>query len=63
MPTLERLPKDLHVVASPAGAKVAAGLGFKNVTALDHGEEIAIADGKMTIRATAGASAFNRSDQ
>jgi hypothetical protein len=56
VPTLERLPKDMHVVASPAGAKVAAGLGFTDITALDHGEEITIAGGKMKIRATAGAS-------
>ncbi|KAK9918517.1 hypothetical protein WJX75_004661 [Coccomyxa subellipsoidea] len=55
VPTLERLPKDMHVVASPAGAKVAAGLGFTDITALDHGEEITIAGGKMKIRATAGA--------
>jgi hypothetical protein len=53
-PTLRRLPRGMRVVASPAGAKVAAGLGFTNITALDHGQETTIADGKLTIRATAG---------
>ncbi|CAL8463808.1 g3342 [Coccomyxa elongata] len=55
VPTLQRLPKDLPIVASPAGAQVAAGLGFSNITALDHGEETTIAGGKLKIRATAGA--------
>ena len=54
VPTLQRLPKDLPIVASPAGAQVATGLGFSNITALDHGEETTIAGGKLKIRATAG---------
>lgn len=54
VPTLQRLPKDLPIVASPAGAQVAAGLGFRNIAALDHGQETTIAGGKLKIRATAG---------
>ena len=54
-------PRGMRVVASPAGAKVAAGLGFTNVTALDHGQETTIADGKLTIRATAGWGPCGRS--
>lgn len=54
VPTLQRLPKDLPIVASPAGAQVAADLGFRNITALDHGQETIIGGGKLRIRATAG---------
>ena len=36
-PTLEKLNRDLPVVASPNGAKVARDLGYTNVTSLEHG--------------------------
>ena len=37
-PTLKELDKNLPVVASPNGAKVARDLGYTTVTALEHGE-------------------------
>lgn len=62
VPTLQRLPKDLPVVASPAGANVAEGLGFQNITALDHGEETTVGGGKLKIRATAGVQYHDHRD-
>ena len=56
VPTLQRLPKGMRLVASPAAAKVAAGLGFSSITELDHGQTTTIGGGKMSIRATAGAA-------
>ena len=53
-PTLRRLPKDKQVVASPAAAEVAKGLGFTSVIALDHGETTSICNGKLQITATPG---------
>jgi len=57
-PMLCRLPKGMALIASPAGARVAEGLGFKNITVLDHGEETVICGGKLRIRATVGAYAY-----
>ena len=51
-PTLERIPKDKPIVASPAGAAVAKQLGFKEVHSVDHGQAITM--GPLTIRATMG---------
>ncbi len=51
-PTLQRLPKDKPVVASPAGAAVAKQMGFHVVHSLDHGQAITM--GPLTIRATMG---------
>ena len=56
VPTLRQLPKELPVVASPAAARIAANLGFKRVYELDHGQEMTLADGRLRIRATAGAA-------
>ncbi len=55
-PTLRQLPKELPVVASPSAARIAADLGFKRVYELDHGQEMTAADGRLRIRATAGAT-------
>jgi len=55
-PTLRQLPKELPVVASPSAARIAADLGFKRVYELDHGQEMTAADGRLRIRATAGAA-------
>lgn len=54
-PTLRRLPKSLHVVGSPSAAAVARELGFLNVTAVDHGEEVEVCGGRLAVRATQGA--------
>ncbi|NES69634.1 MAG: MBL fold metallo-hydrolase, partial [Okeania sp. SIO2D1] len=37
-PTLEKLNRDIQVVASPNAAKVVQNLGYTKVTALAHGE-------------------------
>ncbi|GAB4820141.1 hypothetical protein N2152v2_007187 [Parachlorella kessleri] len=54
-PTLERLPKSLPVVASPAAAKAAEKLGFTSVQSVAHGEEVTVCGGRLRVRATAGA--------
>lgn len=54
-PTLERLPKDMPVVCSPTAAKILAGLGFKNVFELDHGQCMSFCDSALQICATEGA--------
>lgn len=53
-PTLKRISKDTLLIASPAGAAVAEGLGFRNVRTLDHGQETTLGDGKLRIKATVG---------
>ena len=54
LPTLEILPRDMHVVANPGAAKIVKGLGYKNVTVLEHGESTTVANGRLTITAVAG---------
>ena len=39
-PTLERLPKDIPVVAQPDAAKVCQEIGFRTVHPLDHHEQV-----------------------
>ncbi len=51
---MEVLPKDKTLVCSPAAAKIAAEMGFKNVYELDHGKDMDFADGRLNIRATVG---------
>lgn len=51
--TLKHLDKSIPVVASPSAAKVAASLGFDQVTALHHGETFTLAD-QIQILATVG---------
>ena len=53
-PTLQRLPKHLQIVGSPAAATVAESLGFTNVIGLDHGKTVQICEGRLNITATAG---------
>lgn len=53
-PTMEVLPKDKPLVCSPAAAKIAAEMGFKNIYELDHGKSMDFADGRLNIRATSG---------
>ncbi len=60
-PTLKRISKDTLVIASPAGAAVAQGLGFRNVRTLDHGQEMTLGDGKLRIKATVGVSQHHHS--
>ncbi|WP_035985694.1 MBL fold metallo-hydrolase [Leptolyngbya sp. KIOST-1] len=52
-PTLEALDRAIPVVGSPSAAKVAEGLGYRQVTALDHGETHTLA-GSVTIKAVSG---------
>ena len=53
-PTLQRLPKHIQIVGSPAAAAVAESLGFTDVISLDHGKTVQICNGRLTITATAG---------
>lgn len=39
-PTLQRLPKHIPVVGSPGAAAIAEALGFSNVVALDHDQQV-----------------------
>ena len=52
-PTLEQLDKNIPVVASPNGAKVARELGYSSVTALEHGEIYNLKN-KLEIKALPG---------
>jgi len=52
-PTLEALDHSIPVVGSPNAAKVVNELGYRNVTALDHGETFTL-DGAVSIKAVPG---------
>ncbi len=52
-PTLKALDKNIPVVASPNGAKVAQELGYTSVTVLEHGAEFTL-DEKVKITAVPG---------
>jgi L-ascorbate metabolism protein UlaG (beta-lactamase superfamily) len=51
--TLEALDHAIPVVGSPSAAKVAEGLGYRQVTALNHGETFTL-NGQVTIKAVPG---------
>lgn len=51
-PTLKQLDKNIPVVASPNAAKVAKELGYKSVTALEHGSSFKL--GQVEIKAVPG---------
>lgn len=51
-PTLERLSKDIPVVASPSAAKIAQELGFQLVFSIAHNESVTLDN--IRFRATAG---------
>jgi L-ascorbate metabolism protein UlaG (beta-lactamase superfamily) len=53
LPTLERLPRSLPVIASPTAAQRVQKLGFTTITTLQPGETTTV--GQLEIRATAGA--------
>ena len=52
-PTLKELDYDLRVVASPNAAKVVKGLGYINVTTLEHGETFQLGE-QIEIEAVPG---------
>jgi L-ascorbate metabolism protein UlaG (beta-lactamase superfamily) len=52
-PTLEKLDRNIPVVASPNAAKVVQKLGYTNVTTLAHGETHSFAE-KVEIKAVPG---------
>jgi hypothetical protein len=54
MPTLQRLDRNLPVIANAAAAERIAPLGYKSVTVLDHSQSTTVCDGKLRITATAG---------
>jgi len=51
-PTLEQLDKSIPVVASPNAEKVVQDLGYKTITALDHGSNFKL--GQVEIKAIPG---------
>jgi L-ascorbate metabolism protein UlaG (beta-lactamase superfamily) len=52
-PTLEALDRSIPVVGSPNAAKVVHEFGYRNVTALDHGETFTL-DQAVSIKAVPG---------
>lgn len=57
-PTLQALAErnpDIPIIASPSAAKVARDIGFRVVYELDHGEEAALKNGDVRVKATMGA--------
>eukprot|EP01025_Chloroclados_australasicus_P017698 TRINITY_DN19034_c0_g2_i1.p1 TRINITY_DN19034_c0_g2~~TRINITY_DN19034_c0_g2_i1.p1 ORF type:complete len:347 (+),score=33.47 TRINITY_DN19034_c0_g2_i1:127-1041(+) len=54
-PTLKAMPKHIPVISGPGAAAIAKDLGYTNVTAMQHGEQLNVCDGKMTITASKGA--------
>uniref|UniRef100_A0A7R9VFK0 Metallo-beta-lactamase domain-containing protein n=1 Tax=Chlamydomonas euryale TaxID=1486919 RepID=A0A7R9VFK0_9CHLO len=54
-PTLQKVPRNMLIVANPEAADRIKPMGFTNVRVLDHGQTVAVADGRMTITATEGA--------
>jgi len=57
-PTLQALVErnaDLPIIASPSAANVARDIGFRVVYELDHGEEVALKNGDVRVKATVGA--------
>lgn len=55
MPTLERLPKHIPIVAQPEAAERIRPLGFKSLTTIKHGQTLQLCDNKLQLTATAGA--------
>lgn len=51
-PTLEKLSRDIPVVAAPSAAKIATALGFRLVFSLAHNEAVTLDN--VRFRATAG---------
>eukprot|EP00208_Stichococcus_sp_RCC1054_P003332 CAMPEP_0206140588 /NCGR_PEP_ID=MMETSP1473-20131121/9954_1 /ASSEMBLY_ACC=CAM_ASM_001109 /TAXON_ID=1461547 /ORGANISM="Stichococcus sp, Strain RCC1054" /LENGTH=298 /DNA_ID=CAMNT_0053534787 /DNA_START=250 /DNA_END=1146 /DNA_ORIENTATION=+ len=54
-PTLEALPRSLPIVAAPGAAAKCRQMGYTNVTELDHGQTVSVADGRLTLSGTQGA--------
>ena len=54
-PTLRQLPRSLPVVGSASAAAVARELGYATVYELDHGQQLQLCGGKLTVTGTAGA--------
>lgn len=55
MPTLERLPKHIPIIAQAEAADRIRPLGFKSLTTIGHGQSMPLCDGKLQLTATAGA--------
>lgn len=53
-PTLEALPRSLPIVAAPGAAAKCRQMGYTNVTELDHGQTVSVADGRLTLSGTQG---------
>lgn len=55
IPTLERLPKHIPIIAQSEAADRIRPLGFKSLTTISHGQTMQLCDGKLQLTATAGA--------
>ena len=55
MPTLERLPKHIPIIAQAEAAERIRPLGFKSLTTISHGQTMQLCDGQLQLTATAGA--------
>lgn len=55
MPTLERLPKHIPIIAQAEAAERIRPLGFKSLTVIKHGETLQLCGGRLQLTATAGA--------
>jgi hypothetical protein len=55
MPTLERLPKHIPIIAQAEAADRIRPLGFKSLTTISHGQTMSLCDGSLQLTATAGA--------
>lgn len=54
VPTLKQLDRNIPVIASPSGAKVARQLNYTDVTTMEHGQAYQFGD-RLSIRALPGA--------
>jgi hypothetical protein len=55
IPTLERLPKHIPIIAQSEAADRIRPLGFKSLTTISHGQTMQLCNGKLQLTATAGA--------
>ena len=60
MPTLREMPRSIPIVANPEAAERIKPLGFENVTVLDHGQTVKVANGRLCITALPGVWAWER---
>lgn len=55
VPTLKKIPRDTLIVANAEAAEAIKPMGFTNIQLIDHGQTLAVANGRLSITASAGA--------